>query len=441
MVSGTSDIPGASLGVFDGVGFAFVQESNGLTWWESAKALWKWGLAPIRCTALRKTTVDRFDKMYDEPQFPFASLTQVVTDVDLLDATSATGEQYISENGLTGSFGHDVIQASTRVNYAQNVRIHCSILDAFSAQSLPNAQLRHINGLLAMVCMSTDGAKAVENGNWQIFDEMIAKANATTRLSTEVSSVTQGKDGTYLLRHGPSTDLSDLADHEASAFDVVVLAAPHQFANITLDHHIAHIPEKISYVQLHVTLLTSPYLLSPAFFNMPPGKPAPKTILTTLPPDEEPQKGAAGVGKPGFFSVSLLRPVTNPKTGGQEYLYKIFSPVPPTSTFLTHLLGLKQPHHHMETGISEEDISWIYRKVCDSYPYEVPRVTFEEIQLDENLYYTSAMDGFISTMETNALMGMNVARLIADRWQAKMARGAARGGREAPMLLPSEGVM
>ncbi|KAK1822737.1 hypothetical protein LTR12_002876 [Friedmanniomyces endolithicus] len=425
MVSGTSEIPGASLGVFDGIAFAFIQEKTSLTWWESAKALWKWGLAPIRCNALRKTTVDRFDKMYDEPQFPFASLTQVVTDIELLDATSATGEHYISENGLTGSFGHDVIQASTRVNYAQN---------AFG-------QLRHINGLLAMVCMSADGAKAVENGNWQIFDEMVARANATTRLSTEVSSVTQGKDGAYLLRHGPSTDSSDLADHEATSFDVVVLAAPHQFANITLDHHTAHIPEKIPYVRLHVTLLTSPHLLSPAFFNMPPDKPAPKTILTTLPPSEEPQEGAAGVGKPGFFSVSLLRPVTNPKTGGQEYLYKIFSPEPPNSTFLTHLLGLKQPHHHAESGISEEDISWIYRKVWDSYPYEVPRVTFEEIELDENLYYTSAMDGFISTMETNALMGMNVARLIADKWQAKWAKGTARGGMEAPALLPSEGVM
>ncbi|KAK1815368.1 hypothetical protein LTR12_010247 [Friedmanniomyces endolithicus] len=344
--------------------------------------------------------------MYDEPQFPFASLTQVVTDVDLLDATSATGENYISENGLTGSFGHDVIQASTRVNYAQN-----------------------------------DGAKSVENGNWQIFDEMLARSNATTQLSTEVSSVTPGKDSTYLLRHGPSADSPDLTNHEDTSFDVVVLAAPQQFANITLDHHIAHIPEKIPYVQLHVTLLTSPHLLSPAFFNMPPGKPAPKTILTTLPPNEEPQQGAAGVGTPGFFSVSLLRPVTNPKTGVQEYLYKIFSPEPPNSTFLTHLLGLKQPHHHTESGISEEDISWIYRKVWDSYPYEVPRVTFEEIQLDENLYYTSGMDGFISTMETNALMGMNVARLIADRWQAKMTKGTVRGGMEAPMLLPSEGVM
>lgn len=29
-------------------------------------------------------------------------------------------------------------------------------------------------------------------------------------------------------------------------------------------------------------------------------------------------------------------------------------------------------------------------------------------------YYTSGMESFISTMETNALMGMNIAQLIVD---------------------------
>ncbi|TKA58593.1 hypothetical protein B0A55_11887 [Friedmanniomyces simplex] len=289
--------------------------------------------------------------------------------------------------------------------------------------------------------MSTDGAKSVENGNWQIFSEMIKAANATTRLNTGVSAISQREDGTYLLQYGPFAGSPAPTNHRSDSFDVVVLAAPLQFANITLDHHIKHLPEAIPYVQLHVTLLTSPHLLSPAFFNMPPGKPAPKVILTTLPADEEPQEGAAGVGTPGFFIISLLSPVTNPKTGGREYLYKIFSPEPPSSAFLTHLLGLKQPHHHTESGISEEDISWIYRKVWNSYPYEVPRVTFEEIQLDDNLFYTSGMDAFISTMETNALMGMNVARLIADQWQARVANGTAKGGMRTPALLPNEGVM
>jgi prenylcysteine oxidase/farnesylcysteine lyase len=63
---------------------------------------------------------------------------------------------------------------------------------------------------------------------------------------------------------------------------------------------------------------------------------------------------------------------------------------------------------------SGDAISWYYPHVWNSYPYELPRVTFEELELARGFYYTSVMESFISTMETNALMGMNVAQLIAD---------------------------
>ena len=41
-------------------------------------------------------------------------------------------------------------------------------------------------------------------------------------------------------------------------------------------------------------------------------------------------------------------------------------------------------------------------------------MTFEELELARGFYYTSGMESFISTMETSALMGMNVAQLIVD---------------------------
>ena len=41
-------------------------------------------------------------------------------------------------------------------------------------------------------------------------------------------------------------------------------------------------------------------------------------------------------------------------------------------------------------------------------------MTFEDPELARGFYYTSGMESFISTMETNALMGMNVAQLIVD---------------------------
>jgi hypothetical protein len=41
-------------------------------------------------------------------------------------------------------------------------------------------------------------------------------------------------------------------------------------------------------------------------------------------------------------------------------------------------------------------------------------VTFQDPIIGRGLYYTSGMESFISTMETSALMGMNVARLMAN---------------------------
>ena len=59
-------------------------------------------------------------------------------------------------------------------------------------------------------------------------------------------------------------------------------------------------------------------------------------------------------------------------------------------------------------------ISWYYPHVFYSYPKALPRVTFQDPIVGPGLYYTSGMESFISTMETNALMGKNVARLIID---------------------------
>jgi prenylcysteine oxidase/farnesylcysteine lyase len=80
------------------------------------------------------------------------------------------------------------------------------------------------------------------------------------------------------------------------------------------------------------------------------------------------------------------------------------------------LLDVKFEGPLEDAKISDKDITWIYRKLWNSYPYEYPRVTFEKIKLGDGLWYTSGMDSFISTMETNALMGRNVARLIVDGW-------------------------
>lgn len=385
----SDDIPGPALGIWDGKTFIFTQE-NERGWWDTAKLFYRYGLSPVRTLNLMKATIGKFLKMYEEPVFPFASLTQAAQDVGLLAATAATGEAFLRENSISNLFGREIIQASTRVNYAQNI-------DNF-------------HGLETMVCMAANGAMSVEGGNWQIFANMVASAKASILLETEVTELEAAKNGGFAL---VSESISPEVDTRvlSSYFDEVILAAPVQYSNIDMDSISFRKPDDFPYVELHVTLFTSPHLLSPTFFGLAPGKAIPQAIITTLPPDEHPPRNAT-VGSPGFYSISLLDDIVNPSTGAVEYAYKIFSPAPPSPEFLSDLLGVE-----LDDGeISQHDITWLYRKMWHSYPYEYPRDSFEDIKLSEGLWYTSGIERFISTMETSALMGKNVARLVVDGW-------------------------
>lgn len=54
-------------------------------------------------------------------------------------------------------------------------------------------------------------------------------------------------------------------------------------------------------------------------------------------------------------------------------------------------------------------------------------MTFEDPELSKGFYYTSGMESFISTMETSALMGKNVAQLIMDDFLGVMGQMKVQG--------------
>lgn len=189
--------------------------------------------------------------------------------------------------------------------------------------------------------MAIDGAQQIEGGNWQIFDNMVTASNATALLNTTVSAIKKRK-GRYSIQTATTNSLGQATTNE-EPYDTVVLAAPLQYSNISIEKGLLKItPDEVPYVTLHVTLFTSPQTLNPLFFNITPGSDVPNTVLTTLPPGEEvPPKQDEGVGPAGFFSISTLRKLVNPETLENEYLYKIFSPKKLTSEFLSGLLGIE----------------------------------------------------------------------------------------------------
>lgn len=379
-----NEIP--ELGVWNGEEFVFVMDGEG--WWDLAKLVWKYGYAPIKTNRLMEATVGKFMRMYDEPLFPWKSLNDAVEEVGLLPTTGVTGEQFLKDQGVSDKYAREIVQASTRVNYASN--------------------LGRIHGLEAMVCMAANGAMAITGGNWQIFERMLqASPSITTHFKTSIKQISKQPDATYNL----TTSSGDIVQ-----YDEVVLASPLQFSKLVIDPAPKYTPDQIPYVKLHVTLFASPHKLDPSAFGLAPDKPVPVHVLTTLHPSEtnasDPSAG------PGFNSISVVHAGVNnlTSTPRSEYVYKIFSFMPIGAAFLSRYLGVPVTDAEAESGDPNGNISWIHHKIWHSYPEELPRVTFDEINLDDGFWYTNGIEPFISTMETSALMGKNVARLIVDRW-------------------------
>lgn len=389
--------------IWDGDKFVYESASNSSWWWDVAKLLFKYKWSVYSAQKLTQNTVNTFLKLYDAPYFPFRSLSTRAFELDLARITGVTGKQFLADNGISEAFANDIIQAATRVNYASN--------------------LDSIHGLDTMVSMAPEGAKAVLGGNWQIFDRMAAASGATVALNTSVSSIALGtKPGAKYPKYLITTKSGAEESPAGVAFDNVIIATPYQFSDIKASEDVLQTTiDEIPYVKLHVTLFASPFQLSPEFLGLKPGANVPTTVLTTYADAADGTSGLEGAGKTGFFSISTLRSITNPTTGKDEYLYKIFSPTEVTPEFLSSVLGVKVPEGFIgaaAAAVEGEEIvapvSWYYPHVFHSYPKALPRVTFQDPILGNGVYYTSGMEGFISTMETSALMGKNVARLIID---------------------------
>lgn len=312
------------------------------------------------------------------------------------------------------------MQPATRVNYASN--------------------LAYIHGVEAMVSFATEGAVSVSGGNWQIFDNMVQSSGAAlyrntsvTSMSFDKSTMKPGAPRKYRLSTQDVGAASAEPQKFPVAFDSVVIASPWQFSGIKAQEGVLkQTIDKIPYMKLHVTLFTSPYTLRPGVFNLDAESRAPSNAYTTLGKEEEAKQGAEGVGKTGFYSISTLKRVRNPRTQQLEFVYKIFSAAAVTPEFLTDILGAEVPSTFVAPpgeapGSAAQTISWYYPHWFHSYPIELPQVTFQDPVVGRGLYYTSGIESFISIMETSALMGMNVAKLMADHFA-----GTSRGSRPRP---------
>ncbi|ORY84492.1 Prenylcysteine lyase-domain-containing protein, partial [Protomyces lactucae-debilis] len=342
----------SSIGIFDGHDWRW-KEKNPSSSTAILRMLWKYGLSPKWATRHVSTVIEKFIAIYDAG--PFEHITKLIDRLDLLDETRQTAQQGFKSAGVSKKFLDDFIQAATRVNYAQDLRMH---------------------GVLGCVSFVTESPSfAVKGGNWRIFEALIKHSKASLRLQTRVCSISRQNTSWVIVSQ------MEGSQSKSQSFDYVLVATPLALSNISIIPAVAPALQPVEYVTLHVTLITTSQRPSTRRF----GKEPPMQILTTTVEGE---------------SLSLLSFSAVSKTSEGEYIYKVFSSETVTQAYLTALFDLPIPDHD------------VFRHVWQSYPKSVPTEFFDQVEVAENLFYANSFERWISTMETATIAGMNAAALI-----------------------------
>ncbi|CDU22220.1 related to Prenylcysteine oxidase precursor [Sporisorium scitamineum] len=426
------------MGIWDGQQFLF--EGDQSSWWTSAKFFLRYGYSAITTEGIVKKQLSYFAGLYS-PRFlhsrssrggkdggtvsgyPWSTVEDLAAAVNATSLVETTGMQFFKDRRVSELFIEEMVEAATRVNYAQDTD--------------------KIHGFGALVSLAASGATGVKQGNYRIFEEFARRSGARVLTGVEgqvtgivrFDSVVQKRRSQFALgdEQGEKQKQTQwyigTKSGEGELYDAVIIATPWHNADITL----LNTPQRVKskpYVNLHVTLLTTSRASPrPEYFGLGEQDVVPTTILTSSesvrrasskkktpspePPadgdDQQPPPAAtssADVKKPNleFFSLNYLRSVEPPSSslsGKTEYVVKIFSPTAIPDSLLTRLFG---------------DFSWVKRHTWDSYPYLTPTSRFPRIQVDDNLFYPNAMESLVSTMETSTVSAKNTVGLLLKQW-------------------------
>ena len=224
-------------GIWDGREFKYVG-TGGV--WDIAKLVWRYGLAPYRARTHVTRTIKRFMHIYTAKSLPFFA-----KDFDFLEMTGGSGRDAFLSAGVSESFIGDIVNAATRVNYAQEVT--------------------QLHGLMSTVSFVTDGGYSVDGGNELIFKGLVERSHAELRLNASVTSISQIKGGWEVC-----------VSSDCEEYHHVIIANPMSLSGITISPKIEVLP--VEYVRLFVTIVATTANPSSEYFKT---KIVPNDILTT----------------------------------------------------------------------------------------------------------------------------------------------------------------
>jgi prenylcysteine oxidase/farnesylcysteine lyase len=255
--------------------------------------------------------------------------------------TTTTADYFVKEKGVSKMFTEEMVQASTRVNYAQDIG--------------------EIHALEGAASMASGEASSVKGGNWQVFEQFAKRSGAKVLLNTKVKSISRKER----KAEGQTDQANDVNSRRAArwtvetslgnteSYDAVILAAPYHQTGISIRSPalsddaaiLAKVPLQ-PYVHLHVTLLsTKAPTPRPSYFGWADDKTDVPTMVLTTP--------AQNGQQPEFNSLSYhgllkYRNGTERVDTEKEWVVKIFSMQPISDEWLK--------------DVFRGQVGWVHRK-------------------------------------------------------------------------------
>ncbi|XP_070041692.1 farnesylcysteine lyase [Nicotiana tomentosiformis] len=352
----------SSFGIWDGRKFVFKTFTSQsklpifqslVSFANSILFFFRYGFSLFRMRTFVEGTVDSFLKYYKsfESRPVFETVEEMLKWSGLYNMTKRTLQEELLDAGLSPRLIQELVTVITRINYGQSVSI---------------------SGLAGAVSLagSTEGLWSVEGGNQQMAAQLINHSDVKLHLNEEVKSVSF-LGGNYQL---------NTMKGKIYPCGITVVATPLDELKIHFLPEIS-IPER-KLQHTYTTFVRG--LLNPAYLALGSISDIPQLVGTVETPDVP------------FSSISVIK-----QHKDNDMTYKVFSRRSLDDALLDQIFSVRN-----ETV----RIDWA------AYPhYHAPEVFAPFILDGQHLYYVNAFENAASTMETSAVAGENIARLILSR--------------------------
>lgn len=375
-----------SVGVWDGQSFILQGEGDlkGKTWTDWARYAWRYGLSVNNMRKWLSEKLPLFMRLLGRWEYASPSIPEEIENLGLTAELKRDAWSFF-QNLTSPEFSRDIVQAITRAWFSQN--------------------LATMHGLAALAALNPAPTDSVINGgNHKLIERLIRLSDVGLHLNSTVTKIQKSPVRKYRLtvetpshHHDQSSSNSEEAD-----YDLIIIAAPLQMANIEFDIDIqiaASSPR--SYASRYITYFTSANLLSPAFFNLTTGASMPSKIYTTT---------STNLPSAPFFSIehSLASFGLDGCIAQTENLYRTVTASPFLDSTILKLLG-QDP----EIALEDAGVRWVHREEWKHAFLEYDgSAMLDNIQIADGIFYAGFGEGVVSSLEMSCKMGRRAADLL-----------------------------